>query len=276
MRILLVDKAVCHADSPIRSCRMHLSQAESGEEGLSMMRHEKFDLVIVDTASLAEDGFAFIRRLRSAKDRTPLIALAGRLSSDRIRALSLGADDAVAKPIDRDELRARIGATVRRYRGHSESLMQIGDLHLLTDKREVRFKGLRLKLTAKEFSLLELLVSRNGQTITKDMFLNHLYGGEEEPDAKLIDVFICKLRRKLHAAGAEGLITTVCGHGYTIRAPKGMQPQTDPGGRCADRITLWSSATAKPFSGYLLSVWSGDDDDVRIRWAELPRRRIVH
>jgi two-component system, cell cycle response regulator CtrA len=245
MRILLVDKSVCRNDSSIRGNRVQLSQAESSDDGLAILRQEQFDLVIVDTVSLSEEGFAFIRLLRSAKNDTPLMALAGPLSGDRVRAFDLGADDAVAKPIGRDELQARIGAIVRRCRVHRQPPVQFGDLHLLSDTREVRFRGLPLKLTAKEFSMLELLVIQSGQIITKERFLNHLYSGEEEPDAKLIDVFVCKLRRKLNAAGAEGLISTVWGHGYTIQDSSKIQPQSD-----ADRVALWSSSTAGPFPGH--------------------------
>ena len=93
----------------------------------------------------------------------------------------------------------------------------VGDLSLSLDTHEVRFRDILVRLTEREYLFLELLVLRIGQVVTKEMFLSHLYGGMDEPEIKIIDVFICKLRRKLNAVGANGVIGTIWGQGYIIR-----------------------------------------------------------
>ena len=255
--------------------RAGATPADSADDGLSILRHEKFDLVIVDITSLSEDGFAFIRRLRSAKNDTPLVALTQGHSSDRVRALGLGADDAVTTPIDPDELQARMRAVVRRRRGYSQSLLQVGDLSLAIETREARFQDQLLKLSEKEYAMLELLVLRRGQTITKDMFLNHLYGGLDAPEPKLMDVFICKLRKKLDAVGGDGLIATVWGNGYTIRCPNVTKLPVGVSDHCDGRLTVRSSVTITPFHSRPSSDRSGVADQARSRWATLPPQRMV-
>jgi len=203
--------------SVISDNRSFVVYADAPEEAISILRHETVDVVVVDIGSLAEDGFAFIRRLRGAKNDTPLVALTAHHADDRVRALGLGADDAIALPVDVSELRARIAAVTRRHKGLSQSLAEVGDLSLSLESREVRFENNPVRLTPKEYLMLELLVLRKGQILTKDMFLNHLYGGIDEPELKIIDVFICKLRRRLNSVGADDMIETIWGRGYTIR-----------------------------------------------------------
>ena len=126
----------------------------------------------------------------------------------------------MTKPFDRSELVARIKAIVRRSKGHSQPGLQVGPMLLNLDTNEVSIDGTRVHLTGKEYSILELLTLRRGMVLTKEAFLNHLYGGLDEPEMKIIDVFICKLRKKLAAAGAPNLIGTVWGRGYIMRAPE--------------------------------------------------------
>jgi two-component system cell cycle response regulator CtrA len=197
--------------------RSSVLQADTADEAMSILRHETIDLVVLDLTSLAEEGFGFIRRLRVAKNDVPRVVLTGCYANDRVRALSLGADDAIAQPVDPDELRARIRAVARRHKGYSQSLVQVGELSLSLDTHEVRFRDSLVRLTEREYSFLEVLVLRKGQVVTKAMFLSHLYGGMDEPEIKIIDVFICKLRRKLSAVGANSVIGTVWGQGYIIR-----------------------------------------------------------
>jgi two-component system cell cycle response regulator CtrA len=225
MNILLVEKLTFRNIARLCDSRwMVLLGAESDDDALSILRHDTCDLVLVDVASMGEGGFSFIRRLRTARNGTPLIALTGGRSGDGVRALVLGADDAVAWPIDPDEFRARISAVIRRCKGYTPPLLQFGDLSLSADTREVRFCDRPIKLTGNEFSTLELLVLRKGQIVTKAMFLNHLYGGTDEPEAETIPVFICKLRKKLNLVGAGGVIATIWGQGYAVR-DVGKHPQ---------------------------------------------------
>jgi two-component system, cell cycle response regulator CtrA len=138
-----------------------------------------------------------------------------------IRGLGLGADDYLSKPFHKDELIARIHALVRRSKGHAQSVIAVGDLIVNLEAQNVELHGQKLHLTAKEYQILALLPLRIGSTLTKETFLNHLYGGsDDEPEAKIIDVFICKLRKKLaNASGGQDYIETIWGRGYALREP---------------------------------------------------------
>ncbi len=128
----------------------------------------------------------------------------------------------MTKPFDKAELIARIQAIVRRAKGHSEAIIRTGMLAVNLDSHSVEINDKPLHLTGKEYGILELLSLRKGTTLTKEMFLNHLYGGMDEPELKIIDVFICKLRKKLSTAtGGDNYIETVWGRGYVLRDPDG-------------------------------------------------------
>jgi two-component system, cell cycle response regulator CtrA len=174
------------------------------------------------------DGYEVLRRLRAARVNTPILILSGLNEMDsKLKGLGFGADDYLTKPFDRRELIARIQAIVRRSKGHSESVIKTGRLAVNLDTRTVEIAGQPLHLTGKEYAILELLALRKGTTLTKEMFLNHLYGGMDEPELKIIDVFICKLRKKLAAAtDGENYIETVWGRGYVLRdLPGSQQPE---------------------------------------------------
>ncbi|MGB6890056.1 MAG: response regulator transcription factor, partial [Xanthobacteraceae bacterium] len=142
---------------------------------------------------------------------------------DKIKGLGFGADDYMTKPFHKDELVARIHAIVRRSRGHAQSVINTDDLCVNLDSKSVEIDGSRVHLTSKEYQMLELLAMRKGSTLTKEMFLSQLYGGMDEPEMKIIDVFICKLRKKLaNASGGKNYIETVWGRGYVLREPPEM------------------------------------------------------
>ena len=162
-----------------------------------------------------------LRSLRVSKVKTPILILTGLAEiEDKVRGLGFGADDYMTKPFHKDELVARIHAIVRRSRGHAQSVIQTSDLVVNLDTKTVEVNGARVHLTGKEYQMLELLSLRKGTTLTKEMFLNHLYGGMDEPELKIIDVFICKLRKKLaNASGGKDYIETIWGRGYVLREP---------------------------------------------------------
>ena len=170
-------------------------------------------------------GYEVLRTLRVAKVQTPILILSGLNGiDDKVKGLGFGADDYVTKPFHKQELVARINAIVRRSKGHAQSVITTGDLIVNLDAKTVEVGGQRVHLTGKEYQMLELLSLRKGTTLTKEMFLNHLYGGMDEPELKIIDVFICKLRKKLDAAsGGQNFIETVWGRGYVLREPDEMR-----------------------------------------------------
>ena len=167
------------------------------------------------------DGMEDLRRLRDARVVTPVLILSGLTESEnKVKGLAGGADDYLTKPFNKSELIARIHAIVRRSQGHSHSMIETGKLSVNLDARSVEASGQSIHLTGKEYAILELLSLRKGTTLTKEMFLNHLYGGMDEPELKIIDVFICKLRKKLSTATeGENYIETVWGRGYVMRDP---------------------------------------------------------
>src|SRR3954468_14935647 len=158
--------------------------------------------------------------MRISRNDTPVLVLSGlTMPQARVKALSVGADDFITKPFDKAELLARMQAVIRRSKGFSQPMLRIGHVELNLDSREVSVDGREVHLTGKEYAILELLVLRKGMVLTKEAFLNHLYGGMDEPEVKIIDVFVCELRKKLARAGADGIIGTIWGRGYMIREP---------------------------------------------------------
>ena len=153
--------------------------------------------------------------------KTPILILSGLAGvEDKVRGLGFGADDYMTKPFHKDELVARIHAVVRRSKERAQSVIQVGDLIVNLDTKTVQVNGARVYLTGKEYQILELLSLRKGTTLTKEMFLNHLYGGMDEPEMKIMDVFICKLRKKLfESSSGKNYIGTVWGRGYVLHEP---------------------------------------------------------
>jgi two-component system cell cycle response regulator CtrA len=200
---------------------MKCSGTELGEEGIDLGKVYEYDIILLDLNLPDMSGYEVLRTLRKGKVATPVLILSGLTGiEDKVKGLGLGADDFLAKPFHKDELVARIHAIVRRSKGHAQSVISIGDLVVNLDSKLVEVHGSRVQLTGKEYQMLELLALRKGTTLTKEMFLNHLYGGMDEPELKIIDVFICKLRKKLsNASGGQEYIETVWGRGYNIREP---------------------------------------------------------
>ena len=225
MRVLLVDDDAAIARSielMLKIEEINVYRTDLGEEGVDLGKIYDYDIILLDLNLPDISGYEVLRSLRSAKVVTPVLILSGLASiEDKIRGLGLGADDYLSKPFHKDELIARIHALVRRSKGHAQSVITVGDLIVNLEARNVELRGQKLHLTAKEYQILALLALRIGSTLTKETFLNHLYGGlDDEPEAKIIDVFICKLRKKLaNASGGQDYIETVWGRGYALREP---------------------------------------------------------
>jgi two-component system cell cycle response regulator CtrA len=204
----------------LRSHGAIVDQTDTGEEALELVRHYDYDIMVLDLLLPDMEGYEVVRRMRSSRVETPVLILSGLTRPQaKVKGFGMGADDYITKPFDKAELVARIQAVIRRSKGYSQPLLKIGNLQLTLDSRDVLVDGNQVHLTGKEYAILELLVLRKGMVLTKEAFLNHLYGGIDEPEMKIIDVFICKLRKKLAQAGAGNLIGTVWGRGYMMRDP---------------------------------------------------------
>jgi two-component system cell cycle response regulator CtrA len=224
MRVLLIEDDSATAQSielMLKADGFNVYTTDLGEEGVDLGKLYDYDIILLDLNLPDMPGFDVLKTLRVAKVNTPILILSGLADIDaKVRGLGYGADDYMTKPFHKDELVARIHAVVRPTNGHSQSVIRTGDVVVNLDAKTVEVAGQRVHLTGKEYQMLELLSLRKGTTLTKEMFLNHLYGGMDEPELKIIDVFICKLRKKLAAAtGGEHHIETVWGRGYVLRDP---------------------------------------------------------
>jgi two-component system cell cycle response regulator CtrA len=224
MRILLVEpdrSAALSIESVLRAANFNVYSTNTGEEGFDLARIYEYDLVITEIILPDLSGHEIIRKLRLSKIETPTMVLSNLIDTNsKIKAFGFGADDYLTKPFIREELIARIQALVRRSKGHSHSVIQTGEIRIDLNDRVVEVNGEFVHLTGKEYQMFELLSLRKGTTVTSEMFLNHLYGGMDEPESKIIDVFIAKLRKKLsHATGGNHHIETVWGRGYRLRDP---------------------------------------------------------
>lgn len=191
------------------------------EAALAMMTGFSFDAVLLDMRLKRESGLDVLRAARAKGLSVPILILSGdgELAS-KVAALGAGADDYVTKPFKIAELSARISAVVRRNNGHVSEKVTIGGLTLDLTARTVSVKGGPISLTCKEYDLLEALALRKGRTLDKETLLSLLYGGIDEPNIKIIDVFVCKLRKKLSdALGGVCPIQTVWGRGYVLQDP---------------------------------------------------------
>jgi two-component system cell cycle response regulator CtrA len=224
MRILLVE------DDPTtsRSIELMLTHAnlnvyctDMGEDGIDLAKLYDYDLILLDLNLPDMSGHEVLRQVRQARVETPILILSGADDTEnKLKGFGFGADDYLTKPFHREELVARIHAIIRRSKGHSQSVIKTGRVAVNLDAKTVDVEGKAVHLTGKEYQMLELLSLRKGTTLTKEMFLNHLYGGMDEPELKIIDVFICKLRKKLaEATGGDNYIETVWGRGYVLRDP---------------------------------------------------------
>ena len=222
MRILLIE------DDKLAAKNLQLILKEEGfvvdcvrlgEEGLQIGHIYDYDLIILDIMLPDIDGYEVLQRLRLKRIRAPVLILSGLSQiSNKVKGLGFGADDYLTKPFHKEELLARVNSLIRRDKGYEKPIISMGKLSLDLQAQTAFYDGKPIVLTTKEYATLELLILRKGTTLTKEVFLSHLYGGVDEPHLKIIDVFICKLRRKLaKMSGGHNYIVTVWGRGYIFK-----------------------------------------------------------
>jgi two-component system cell cycle response regulator CtrA len=221
-----------------------------GRDSLLLGKLYDYDIILLDLAVPDTEGYKLLQQLRAARVRTPILILSGHGELDeKVKFLRFGADDFLTKPFDRRELLARILAIVRRSQGHSESTIRTGKLAVNLDTRVVSVDDRPVHLTPKEYGILELLSLRKGTILAKAVFLNHLYGGIDEPQPKIVDILVCTLRKKLaQATGGSHYIETVRGCGYVLREPAtipGATPVADPENGSARRNEVGTKAAAE-------------------------------
>ncbi|WP_306114499.1 MULTISPECIES: response regulator transcription factor CtrA [unclassified Roseovarius] len=225
MRVLLVEDDPTTSKSielMLTHANLNVYTTDLGEEGIDLAKLYDYDLILLDLGLPDMNGHDVLRQLRLARIETPILILSGADDTEsKIKGFGFGADDYLTKPFHREELVARIHAIIRRSKGHSQSVIKTGKINVNLDAKTVDVDNKTVHLTGKEYQMLELLSLRKGTTLTKEMFLNHLYGGMDEPELKIIDVFICKLRKKLsEATDGDNYIETVWGRGYVLRDPE--------------------------------------------------------
>ncbi len=232
MRVLLVEDDHTTSRSieiMLKHANLNVYSTDLGEEGMDLAKLYDYDIILLDLNLPDVSGHEVLRHLRTARVETPILILSGLDDPEnKLKGFGFGADDYLTKPFHREELVARIHAIIRRSKGHAQSVINTGLISVNLDAKTVDVEGTPVHLTGKEYQMLELLSLRKGTTLTKEMFLNHLYGGMDEPELKIIDVFICKLRKKLaEATGGETYIETVWGRGYVLRDPVSGTSQMD-------------------------------------------------
>ena len=225
MRVLLVEDDPTTSKSielMLTHANLNVYATDMGEEGIDLAKLYDYDLILLDINLPDMNGHEVLRQLRLSRIDTPILILSGDDGTEsKLKGFGFGADDYLTKPFHREELVARIHAIIRRSQGHAQSIIKTGQIAVNLDAKTVEVDGSTVHLTGKEYQMLELLSLRKGTTLTKEMFLNHLYGSMDEPELKIIDVFICKLRKKLSEATAgDNHIETVWGRGYVLRDPE--------------------------------------------------------
>ena len=234
MNILIVEDDPVMADAiemTLRDSGYYSLIAQTKESALCELKYNQIDGVLLDLNLPDGDGNRLARLIRARhKSHIPILIVSGKNTvDDRITALGAGADGYLTKPFDKYELVANLEAIMRRAHGHASALVKAGNLTLDLSRNVTAINGKTLSLTRKEYQMLHLLLLRKGSVLSKDAFLNHLYGGVDEPEAKIIDVFVCKLRRKLEAAGIEGAsIETIWGQGYVIATDESKKSDANP------------------------------------------------
>jgi two-component system copper resistance phosphate regulon response regulator CusR len=194
-----------------------VDKAATAEEGLSLLEVNEYDSIVLDINLPDGNGFEICEKVRKQENTTPIIIMTARDAvSDKIKGLDLGADDYVLKPVDSQELIARVKALIRRNSKKPLPVLTIGDLEIDTQTRRVIRAGQEIDLPSKEFAVLELLARHSDEVVTRSMLMEHIWGSDFETFSNVVDVYIRNLRRKVDTEGKKKLIHTIRGGGYSL------------------------------------------------------------
>ena len=223
MRILFIDDDTVFANAlseMLEEQNIQVDQTTFSKSGHELADIYDYEAILLDLGLPDTTSSDVLNELRKNGDETPVIVLSSQTEIEtRLTCLNLGADDYLTKPVHSKELAAGLEALVRRANGHCKNMLEFGELMLDLHARQACVHGRQLDLTNKEYQMLELLCLRSGRVVSKETFLDHLYGGIDEPEMKIIDVFICKLRKKISREIQDAaLIETVWGRGYRVNA----------------------------------------------------------
>ncbi len=221
MRVLIIEDEKKLAEILKKGLEEHSFTVDlsfDGEEGLYMAENYPFDALILDIMLPVMDGFTILEKLRERDIEVPVLLLTARGEvKDRIRGLNRGADDYIAKPFDFSELLARLKAVIRRHKGKASPLIEVGDLMIDINSHSVRRGGVDMRLSAREYVILEYLALNRGKVVSRSELIEHVYDTDFDLDSNVIDVYINYLRNKIDRGFDKQLIHTMRGVGYIIK-----------------------------------------------------------
>jgi two-component system OmpR family response regulator len=220
MRLLLIEDSMrlrATLERGLRKAGYAVDTAQDGQKGLWLATENDYDVIVLDLLLPVIDGLTVLRELRERGKTAHVLVLSAKdMVEDRVLGLRLGADDYMVKPFSFDELCARLQALVRRSYQTKNPVVRLGELELDTAARRVRYAGCEVKLTAREYSLLEILALRAGEVVSRRELWEHLYEFDSEAASNVVDVLVCSIRRKLGRREPWSLIQTRRGQGYFL------------------------------------------------------------
>lgn len=222
MRVLVVEdekKVAGFIQKGLEAQGIDVDVSFNGDEAYGLATSRAYDAIVLDIMLPGRDGLSILRNLRKQKNDVPVILLTARSELDeRVEGLNLGADDYLTKPFYVEELAARLHALLRRRSGRPLSILQAGGLTVNLLTREVSRNGTPVRLTAREFALLEYLMRSPNRVFTRAQILEHVWGFDFDPSTNLVDVHVQRIRKKISPEDKEAIIETVRGVGYRVRS----------------------------------------------------------
>jgi len=201
----------------LRSRLAIVDETTDSEEALDLVKFYDYDVILLRISEERLADIDIVRKLRIARARAPIVAVARAMSeAARLRVLQAGADDLIVDALSHEEVFMKVQNLIRRNRGFSDNVLRIGAVEINMNAKKISAKGRPVTLTKKEYQIAEILALRKGNVLSKEAILDHLYGGLDEPNPKIIDVFICKIRKKLQMMGVDDFIETNWGRGYMV------------------------------------------------------------